>query len=387
MEGGRVDTLTPRGRWFDAGVAALLLLLSLILFVPFVSKRADPWILGLALSFLVVHSGALAWRRARPVPAFWTSVVSGGAFLLLDYPLPSLGLTALVAVYTFASLRPTPISLPGLAAVVTLASAAATFGSNADATTAIGNAIVLTVAWYLGTTGHQRRLDLARLEERTKELEEARDELAHTAVTEERLRIARELHDVMAHSMSMIAVQSGVGAHVIDHNPEEAKCSLQVIEKASNSALEEIRRVIGIARNEGDGAALRPSPALSDLPDLAEAVARSGPAVDLQMDASTLHDLGTGLQLTSYRIVQEALTNVVKHAHAERARVVVMRHQDGLSLEITDDGRGGSADASGGSGLTGMREWVALHSGTLEAGPLPEGGWRVRVRIPLGEPE
>jgi signal transduction histidine kinase len=220
------------------------------------------------------------------------------------------------------------------------------------------------------------------LEKRTAELEAAREELADQAVAEERLRIARELHDVVAHSMGMIAVQAGVGGHVIDACPDEAKRSLEIIESASKSALGEIRRMLGLLRSDDDRAETEPSPGVDDLPRLAEEVRRAGVEVDLRADPPP-GPLPPGLDLTIYRLVQEALTNVVKHAHAGRARVSV-RYPDGVArVEVVDDGTGPVAAASGGHGIRGMRERAAMHGGSLDAAPLPEGGFRVAVALPL----
>ena len=181
----------------------------------------------------------------------------------------------------------------------------------------------MAAAWLLGHFAHNYRAYAARLEERTAELEQAREELARRAVAEERLRLARELHDVVAHAMSVIAVQSGVGAHVADTKPQEAAKALAAIEATSRAALEELRRLLGVLRQEDEPQGdLAPVPGLADLDSLLAEVAKAGLAVKLQVNG-TRPPLPAGVDLSAYRIVQEALTNVVKHAGPARAQVVV----------------------------------------------------------------
>jgi signal transduction histidine kinase len=213
--------------------------------------------------------------------------------------------------------------------------------------------------------------------------------LARRAVVEERLRLARELHDVVAHAMSVIAVQSGVGAHVADTQPEEAAKALAAIEATSRAALEELRRLLGVLRQEDEPQGdLAPVPGLADLEGLLAEVAKTGLAVKLQVHG-TRPSLPAGVDLSAYRIVQEALTNVVKHAGPARAQVTVGYHDQNVTVEVTDDGRGAMTSASdgrvgSGHGLIGMRERVAAFGGNLEVGPGLDGGFRVAARLPLG---
>jgi signal transduction histidine kinase len=209
------------------------------------------------------------------------------------------------------------------------------------------------------------------------------EEHAALAATRERMRIAQELHDVVAHSMGVIAVQAGVGAHVIDTDPAEAKKSLDAISTTSRATLTEIRRLLGVLRSDGD-TDYQPAPGLDDLAHLVTDLDGAGLAVDVQI-VGTRHDLPPGVDLTAYRIVQEALTNVLKHAGPASATVTVGYEPDAVRLEVVDDGRGVNGRSSGsGHGLVGMRERVAVYGGTLETGPRTGGGFRVAARLPYG---
>jgi signal transduction histidine kinase len=245
---------------------------------------------------------------------------------------------------------------------------------------------IYAAAYLFGSTVRNRRLYTDQLEERAADLVRERDEEAKRAVADERLRIAQELHDVVAHSMGVIAVQAGVGEHVIDRDPGEAKKALAAIATTSRSTLTEIRRLLGVLR-DNDGAAHAPAPGLGDLPRLVSDLAAAGLPVEVHANGERL-ELPPGVDLTAYRIVQEGLTNVLKHAGPATACVRVTATPGVLNLEITDDGRGVNARAtSGGHGLLGMRERVAVYGGTLETGPRTGGGFRVAAQIPYGPTE
>jgi signal transduction histidine kinase len=242
----------------------------------------------------------------------------------------------------------------------------------------------MAAAWWLGDGARRRQEAIVAARERAAVLEAAREELARRAVTEERLRIARELHDVVAHSMSIIAVQSGVGAHVLDSQPEEARKALAAVEATSRQALIEMRRLLGVLRAEAEPrGSLAPAPGLADVEALAAEVARAGVRVEVRIEGAPA-ELPAGLDLSAYRIVQEALTNVVRHAGPATARVAVGYAADRVTVEVVDDGRGGDPGRDhGGHGIAGMRERAELYGGTLEAGPGPGGGFRVAASLPL----
>ena len=247
---------------------------------------------------------------------------------------------------------------------------------------------VMAVAWVLGHFVGDRQLYAAQLEVRTAELERAREELARRAVVEERLRLARELHDVVAHAMSVIAVQSGVGAHVADSRPEEVGKALAAIEATSRAALTELRRLLGVLRQDSEPqASLTPVPGLANLDSLLAEVGKAGLAVRLRVEGTPLQ-LPAGVDLSAYRIVQEALTNVVKHAGPAHAQVTIGYRDQEVTVEVIDDGRGavtpaGDGRMGTGHGLIGMRERVVAFKGELEVGPRPGGGFRVAARLPL----
>lgn len=246
------------------------------------------------------------------------------------------------------------------------------------------NVVVFSAFVAFGWSIQSRRLRLEALEERAQALEREHDEEARRAVADERLRIAQELHDVVAHSMGVIAVQAGVGAHVIDTDPAEAKRALQAISTTSRSSLTELRRLLGVLRDEHGDAAYIPAPGLDDLSTLVREISDAGVRAHLDL-AGERSEVPLGVELTAYRIVQEALTNVLKHAGPGAAvEILVTFEQGALRIEVNDDGRGVDARSagSGGHGLVGMRERVAVYGGSLHAGPAPSGGFRVDAVLP-----
>jgi signal transduction histidine kinase len=243
------------------------------------------------------------------------------------------------------------------------------------------------LAWLAGWNLRRRRARWAELQARAERLEREQEEQARRAVTEERLRIARELHDVIAHSMSVIAVQSGVGHHVIDTQPAEARQALAAIEATSRSALTEMRRLLGVLRQEGEPrGSLTPAPGLGDLSLLLRQVQDAGLKVWVSVDGER-EAVPPGIDLSAYRIVQEALTNVIKHAATPEARVTISYRPGSLTVEVASQGPGapGKGDDGSGHGLIGMRERVAVFGGEFAAGPGADGGFRVRARFPVTE--
>ncbi|HCA86128.1 MAG TPA: two-component sensor histidine kinase, partial [Streptomyces sp.] len=236
--------------------------------------------------------------------------------------------------------------------------------------------------------------ELARLRRESVARERAaREQAARRRADEERLRIARELHDLLAHSISVINVQAGVGLALLDQDPEQARTALTTIKAASKEVLGEVRQVLDSLRTPGDESARSPAPGLDRLPELAEHAARAGLSVDITVDGEPA-PLPVGADLAAFRIVQEALTNVVKHSGARTARVLLRHEPRLLEIRVDDDGPatggaggdgadGGGADKTaegGGKGLIGMRERAAALGGSVEAGPRPDGGFRVLAR-------
>jgi signal transduction histidine kinase len=250
----------------------------------------------------------------------------------------------------------------------------------------LSTVLVLTVAWLAGENLRGRQARWEALEERARNLEAEREERARLAVAEERMRIARELHDVVAHSMSVVAVQAGVAHHVIDRRPELAQEALAAIETTSRAALVELRRMLGVLREPGDAGSFEPSAGLADLHGLVAQLADAGVRVALEVTGDP-DGVPSGVGLSAYRIAQESLTNVLKHG-ADRARLAVACRPSEVVVEVTDPGRrGAGADAVPGAehGLLGMRERVALFGGRLTAGPDGRGGFRVVATLPYDE--
>jgi signal transduction histidine kinase len=235
------------------------------------------------------------------------------------------------------------------------------------------------VAWLIGDSIGTRRRYVAALEERAERLERERAAEAARAVAEEQARIARELHDVIAHNLSVMVVQAAAARDVFDSRPERAREALQAIERTGRGALEELRRLVGSVR--GEQASFAPQPGLDDLDRLVDQVRAAGLAVTLSVQGTPLR-LPQAVELSAYRVVQEALTNTLKHAHATRAEVSLHWADDALDVEIRDDGTGSTANGSG-HGITGMRERLALLGGTFTAGPAAQGGFSVRARFPV----
>jgi len=249
--------------------------------------------------------------------------------------------------------------------------------------------IFVGAAWLAGWNLRRRRQRWAELQARTERLEREREEEASRAVTEERLRIARELHDVIAHSMSVIAVQSAVGNHVIDAQPAEARQALAAIEATSRSALTEMRRLLGVLRQEGEPrGSLTPAPGLADLSSLVSQVRDAGLKVWINVEGQR-GAVPPGVDLSAYRVIQEALTNVIKHAGSAAATVTIRYRDDSVTVEIANQVPAAPVAhvpvprTGSGHGIIGMRERVAVFGGQFAAGPGPDGGFLVRACFPI----
>jgi signal transduction histidine kinase len=251
---------------------------------------------------------------------------------------------------------------------------------------AIAILMVLAFCWLLGEFVGARRAYQSEVEQRLRLLENERDQQAKIAVAEERARIARELHDVVAHAVSVMVVQADGATYAVHSNPELAERAVKTISSTGREALTELRRLLGVLRAEDSESERTPQPGTSSLNDLAERVRLVGLPVRLKLKGE-LDELPAGIGLGIYRIVQEALTNTLKHAGAGASAMVrVSRIGDNIELDITDDGFGTPHELvsiSGGNGLIGMRERANVFGGTLEAGPRPSGGWHVRAVLPI----
>jgi signal transduction histidine kinase len=250
-------------------------------------------------------------------------------------------------------------------------------------------AVTVLAAMWWGEAVRARRAYVAELRDRAERAERSREEEARRRVDEERLRIARELHDVVSHTIGVISVQAGVAAHLLHRRPDKAADSLAAIRQASDEALGELHAMLGVLRQgDGDGgpAPLAPAPGLAELDALVAQAAGAGIEVKVAVEGEPRR-LPSAVDLACYRVVQESLTNVVRHAGASRAEITVSHHTGQVVIEVTDDGRAVSSNGNGngsGQGILGMRERARALGGSLEAGPRPGGGFRVRATLPLG---
>jgi signal transduction histidine kinase len=379
--------LSTAGPWaLDALLALAATAAGVFVFGSILPPGAGGPRVAAGYALVVAHNLPIAARRRFPLPVLAWALATGLVFASLRFNLVPLGLSILIYVYSVASQCPRRVSLAGLAtteAVLVLVFLARPRALG-DRSTLVADCVIVAAAWWLGDGTRRRQEAVAAARDRAAELERAREELARRAVVEERLRIARELHDVVAHSMSIIAVQSGVGAHVLDSQPEEARKALAAVEATSRQALAEMRRLLGVLRQEAEpSGSLTPSPGLAGVDALAADVARAGARVEVRIEG-TRPELPLGLDLSAYRIVQEALTNVVRHAGPATARVRIRYAPDTVDIEVVDDGRGAGTGREDGHGIAGMRERAALYGGSLDAGPLPGGGFRVAARLPVG---
>ncbi len=339
------------------------------------------WGYGLVLAECLL----LVWRRQRP---FGTAVVVGmlsAVHGLSTVPEAALVFPALVGLYSLAAYGTRLESLvgAGLGAVL-LGAVLLADPTDADLQDATVSYLVLAAAWLLGDGARSRRERAVELEARMAQIEQTRAAQAERAVADERARIAREMHDVVAHHVSMMVVQAEAGPVVVHRDPDRASQVFDSISATGKQALTEMRRLLGVLRTD-ESAGLAPQPGIAALPALAERCRAAGLPVDLDVG-----DLGgplpPGVDLSTYRIVQEALTNVLKHAGPAAATATVRRAGDAITVRVHDDGlgpRGTSSAPAGGNGLIGMRERTALHRGELHAGPDEDGGWTVTARLLL----
>ncbi|WP_300682025.1 histidine kinase [Nocardioides sp.] len=408
MEARRPWTLNARGRaWFDATLVLVLLLISALIEISQGTVHGRSAVLVPAL--IVAEIVPLWWRRSHPV-AMLAVVVAAHlvqAVTIRD-PLPS-QIVVPIALYSAARWGPGWLRL----AVVPLTLAAAVVAGwrwNYDLhpslrqvlTPASVCAAIGLAGWALGVAGSQRDRYLAALLDRAEYLERAAVREVALATQDERARIAREMHDVVAHGLSVIVVQADGARYAGERDPSVALCTLETIAATGRDSLQEMRRLLGLLRTGDSG--VTPQPTLADVGHLiAEAVA-AGTPVEARLP-DPMPSVGDGIGLAAYRFVQEALTNVRKHAGPQAAVEIDLRVEDDvmgrvLMLRVLDDGRGAAGGSSAGSspaggdgtpgagsgtglGLVGMRERIGLHGGDVDAGPRPGGGWRVRARIPL----
>ncbi|MDQ6818147.1 MAG: sensor histidine kinase [Actinomycetota bacterium] len=327
---------------------------------------------------------ALAWRRTLPLVT--AAVVSLGRGLEVslgvpvDQPVVPL-LVIVITLYSVAVNEPLVRAVAGFAVMVP-GGVVSTLHIHGNAQVRIGNfafgLIISGGAWAAGLVVRSRTQRTGELEQRAEQLEAER----LVAVAEERTRIARELHDVIAHSVSVMVIQAEAAQAVLRLDAERALESLEAVHETGRQALVEMSRLVGLLREEGEEIGLAPQPGIADLDALVAQVREAGLPVDLHIEGKP-RQVPLGVELSAYRVVQEALTNALKHAGPASAEVAVRYDNDALELEVLDDGAGSDGGHAGGHGLIGMNERVSLFGGELSAGPRPGGGFAVRARLPL----
>jgi signal transduction histidine kinase len=384
--GSPLDQRRPRGRRSLAFDSALALCATGVELGSVADGGAAASPLSIVLA--AVAGGALVLRRSAPLAVLATTLASAAAIVALgDEPA---GVAGGIALYSMAAICERKVSLAALvptaviAAVLSAASADAE-GRQASALFGATVAVLLVVGvWALGAYAQTRRRYTRALEERAAHAEREREQLARIAVHEERASIARELHDIVAHSVSVMLVGVRGARDVLRTSPGVADDTLARVETSGEQSLVELRRILALLRAPERGADSRPQPSLAELDQLVAGYREAGLPVHLDLIGEP-RPLPGGVELSVYRIVQEALTNVLKHSHPTRVTVTLAFRGSRLDVEVADDGTSVERDgATAGHGIVGMRERVALLGGELETGRRTGGGYRIAARLPIG---
>jgi signal transduction histidine kinase len=341
-----------------------------------------------AIALAVVAGGALALRHTAPLAVLATTIAATAAIVLLGED-PA-GLSVLIALYTTAATCERRVSLAALAPTVAIAAvvSAATADTEGRQTSAWFGAIIVSVLlvgiWGLGAYTQTQRRYRHELEARAAYAEREQEQLARIAVHEERASIARELHDIVAHSVSVMLVGVRGARDVLRAAPEVADETLARVERSGEQSLDELRRILAVLREPEQRAESHPQPSLAELHELVASYRAAGMPVRLEVTGEPM-PLPSGIELSVYRIVQEALTNVLKHSDPTYVTVTLAFRDSRLELEVVDDGALVALDtATTGQGIIGMRERVTLLGGELETGRREGGGFRVAARLPVG---
>ncbi|MFG2102892.1 sensor histidine kinase [Micromonospora echinaurantiaca] len=369
---------------------AVGLIVAEAVFTLLTPRELWPRPLPAALGWSALCAAPAALRRVAPWPAVGVAVASLALPALLDFAPGTQGLTFIVLTYTIAARRPVR---PALAAAVVLWLPVALVNTLAPpagvleigpAYLVLNNLLIGAVAFSVGRTVHARRTSTEALRERARVAEENQRALAEQAVADERRRIARELHDVVAHHVSVMGVLATGARRVLRRDPDAADEAVATIEETGRATLRELRRLLDVLRTDAEPAAdLAPQPGLAGIEALVDQVREAGLPVTLRVEG-TPGGMEQGVALTLYRIAQEALTNALKHAGTATAQVRLDFGVDAVEVEVTDTGRGPLPEADRiGHGLVGMRERVGLYGGVLRIGARPGGGFRVYARIPV----
>jgi signal transduction histidine kinase len=376
-----------REYWFDLLIAVLAIAGMLELVVGRDSPGAPSTTLWFSVPAVAVLVLPLFARRRFPFagPAAYWLMASALTFvdgLLIPF-IGSLGVVGLAAAFLLGNLRDDIKSGIGLAIVLgCIVIVVSNIPGQQSASDLVFIPLRFVVAWVAGYALRERAEQAEAAEMRATLAEREREAAARIAVAEERARIARELHDIVAHAVSVMVLQVGAIRHKLPEALEEDRDALQRVEQAGRTALAEMRRLLGAMRRDGDGVELGPQPGLDGLDALLEDVGRAGLPVRLRVDGDRF-PLPRAIDLSAYRIVQEGLTNALKHARASHADVTVRYRPDELEVEVVDDGAGSAASDGLGHGLIGIHERVKIYGGEMKAGTAPAGGFALSARLPL----
>jgi signal transduction histidine kinase len=342
--------------------------------------------LWLDVGLMVAIVAPLLARRRYPFWALVAVPVAVGISSPLDPRLvPDNGITFAVGLsvtFLFAQLRNVRQALAGLVMIFGVEVVIVRFDPQGHVGDIFFTNIVFGVVWVAGFLLGRKFEEADAATERAARLEHEREDQARIAVAEERARIARELHDVVGHSVSVMTVQASGVRRLLRDDQEREREALLIVERTGREALAEMRRMVGVLRRPEEAPTLAPQPSLEHLDRLVEQTRESGLPVELRVQGEAV-ELPAGVDLTAYRLVQEGLTNALKHARATRAEVLVSYGDGQIELVVSDDGRGVGNGDGGGHGLVGMRERVTVYGGELDAGPQPGGGYRLRAKLPL----
>jgi len=338
---------------------------------------------------IAVATSVLALRRRAPLlTAAVVAVVIAGPELWGRLTITLWGhfVPMIIATYSVARHAPARRAWPGVAltfaALVVVFVRVPVIGTTANIPF---NAVPFAAAVAAGRVLRRRQLTQDRDRDRAERLEAEREEVVRVAVADERARIARELHDIVAHSVSVMVVQAGAAEDLLDRDPAKARAPLRLVQETGRQAVGELARMLGLLRGERAGPRREPQPGVADLPYLVDAMCRAGLPVTLRTEGDP-GAVPPGVGLAVYRVVQEALTNTFKHAMPAESTVTVRYGHDAVEVDVHDDGRRTVAARGTGHGLIGMRERVALYDGTVEAADRPEGGFAVRARLAFETP-
>jgi signal transduction histidine kinase len=376
-----------REYWFELLIAIMAIAGMLELLVARDSPGAPPTTLWFSVPGLALLVLPLFMRRRFPfaAPALYWLVAAAITFvdgLLIPF-IGSLGIVGLATAFLLGNLRSALKAGVGLAIIlVGIVTVVANIPGDQSASDFVFISLRFLVAWVAGYAMRERAEQAEAAELRATHAELERESAARVAVAEERARIARELHDVVAHAVSVMVLQVGAVRHKLPQALEEDRDALGRVERAGRTALAEMRRLLGAMRREGDDLELAPHPGVDRLDSLLDDVGRAGLPVQLHVDGDPF-PLPRAIDLSAYRIVQEGLTNALKHARASQADVTFHYRSDELQIEVRDNGDGRSTSDGLGHGLVGMRERVKIYGGEMTADTAPEGGFVLGARLPL----